>query len=135
MPRMRRSCENPGSKNGFVVQTSEVRSEPGCRLVWQNADDRMRHILERDAATDDVRIAAEPFAPEILGDQGDIGALLFVRQEISPSNRADAEHVEIIRRYATAVELHRIAYAGQFKAAPLSAAMPEKTHSARRGNA
>src|SRR4051812_9384230 len=62
------------------------RPKPGCGLVRQNANDRMRYAVERDAAADDIRIAAQPFAPEILGDKGDVCALLFVRQKIASAD-------------------------------------------------
>src|SRR4051812_7336890 len=75
----------------------------------------MRHAVERDAAANDIWIAAQPFAPEILGDKRDIGALLFVRQEIAPANRTYPEDVEVIRRNPAAVELNRISDAGKDK--------------------
>ena len=73
----------------------------------------MRRAIERDRASDHIRIAAEAFPPEIFRDQRDIGAFLFVRQKVAAENWANAKHIEVIRRCAKGEQLDRIAQAGE----------------------
>ena len=69
--------------------------------------------VERDAAADYIRIAAEPFLPEIFRDHRHIGALFFFRQKIAAENRTHAEHVEIVRRHSPAEDLDGVAQTRQ----------------------
>ena len=94
---------------------NRVRAEPGCRHVRQHAYNRMRRAIERDAAADHVRIAAEALLPKILRHHGDVSALFFLWQEVASENRTRAEHFKIIRRQPTPEDLHRIADTGQCK--------------------
>ena len=73
----------------------------------------MRHAVERDASANHIRIAAEPRPPEALGDDGDVGALFFLRQKVAAANRPDAEQIEIVPGQPAAEDLHRVAEAGQ----------------------
>ena len=90
-----------------------VRSEPSRRHVWQHAYNRVRSAIECDAAADHVGITAEALLPEILGDDCDIGALFFLRQEVASENWAHGEQVKIVRSQTPAKDLHRIAKTGQ----------------------
>src|SRR6266700_8438036 len=51
------------------------------------------------------RISAEAFPPKILRHEGDIRALLFLRQEVASQNRAHAEHIKIVRGQTAAEDL------------------------------
>ena len=73
----------------------------------------MRHAIQRNATTDHILVAAEPFPPEILRHHRDVRAFLFVRQKIAAANWTNTQHIEIIRRHAATVKLDRIAHAGQ----------------------
>ena len=73
----------------------------------------MRSAIECDAAADHVGITAEALLPEILGDDCDIGALFFLRQEVASENWAHGEQVKIVRSQTPAKDLHRIAKTGQ----------------------
>jgi hypothetical protein len=73
----------------------------------------VRGAIECDAAADHVRIAAEAFLPEILGDNRDIGALFFLRQKVASENWAHAEQIKIVRSQTPAKDLHRIAKTGE----------------------
>lgn len=90
-----------------------VRPDPGHRHVWNHAHDRIGDPVERDAASERLRITPEPAFPEMLGDDGDICAFLFVRQKGSPANWLHPEHVKIIRRDSEGPDLHRFAQPGE----------------------
>src|SRR5690242_18802742 len=73
----------------------------------------MRHAAERDAASDHIRIAAHPLAPKILRHHRDVGGFFFVRQKVAPANWSHPEHIEVVRRYLPAEDLHRITESGE----------------------
>ncbi len=75
----------------------------------------MRRAIERDAASNHTRVAAEAFLPEVLRHQRDIGSFLFFREKIATENRANTQHVKIVRRQSSAKYLNRIAESGQSK--------------------
>ena len=85
-----------------------VRPEPGCRHVRQDADNGVRGSIERNAAADHIRVATQVFLPKIFRHDGDVGALLLLRQEVASQNRAHAEHIKIVRGHAPAEDLHRV---------------------------
>ena len=68
----------------------------------------MRGPIERNAAADHVRISAKAFLPKILRHDGDVGALLLLRQKVASQNRAHAEHIKIARGHTPAEDLHRV---------------------------
>ena len=92
---------------------NRIRAEPWRRHVRQHADDRVRRSVERDAAPDHVRIAAESLLPKTFRDHRDIGALFFLRPKIPAENWTDAKHIEIVRSHSATKNLNRIAYAGE----------------------
>src|SRR3954470_10189950 len=53
------------------------------------------------------------FAPKILADERDLRLHFFLGQESPAEDRTDPEGVEIVRGRVAAVELDRIALAGQ----------------------
>src|SRR5438876_9700988 len=73
-----------------------VRPKPGCRHVWQNANDCVRCSIERDASPNHIRIATEAFLPEIFCHQCDVGAFLFFWQKIAAKNWGNAQHIDIV---------------------------------------
>src|SRR5205823_13602298 len=77
--------------------------------------DRVRHAIERDAATDYIRVAAHALLPEILSYHRDIGGLFLPRRKIAAANRSHPENIEIVRRHFTAEKLNGIAQSGQSK--------------------
>src|SRR5207247_11061674 len=90
-----------------------VRGKPSRRHIWQNADDRVRCSIEREASPNHIRIATEAFLPEIFCHQCDVGAFLFFWQKIAAKNWANAKHIEIVGGYSPAKTLERIAKSGQ----------------------
>src|SRR5438552_14904972 len=90
-----------------------VRGKPGRRHIWQNADDRVRCSIEREASPNHIRIATEAFLPEIFCHQCDVGAFLFFWQKIAAKNWVNAQHIEIVGGYSPAKNLDRIAKSGQ----------------------
>src|SRR5205823_1320528 len=92
-----------------------VRAEPGHRHIRQHSDDGVRHAVERNTAANYTWIAAEPFLPESLRDHRDIGALFFIRQEVPPHDRMNAEKIEIVGGQSAPKNLNRIAQTGQSK--------------------
>src|SRR5258707_3335599 len=95
------------------IPEPRVRPEPPCRHIWQNANDRVRRPIERDAPPNHIRIASEAFLPEIFRHQCDIGASLFFRQKIAAKNWANDKHIEIVGGQSVAKYLDRIAKSGQ----------------------
>ena len=73
----------------------------------------MREPVQRDAAADHIRIAAQAFLPECLRHHRHIGGSFFLRQKVAPADRSDAEHIEVVRRHLPAEDLHRIAEPGE----------------------
>ena len=73
----------------------------------------MWHAVERNAATDHVRVAAHAFPPEVLSHHGHIGGLFFFWQKIAAANRTHAENIEIVRGNLAAKKLNRIPQLGQ----------------------
>src|SRR5438094_4541944 len=90
-----------------------VRAKPGRRHVWQNADDRVRCSIERDASSNHIQIASEAVQPEIFRHQCDVGAFLFFRQKITAKNWTNAQQIEIVRGRSTPENLDRVAKSGQ----------------------
>ena len=84
--------------------------------VRQDANDGVRHSIERDAASDYVRIAAESLLPKAFCDHRDIRAFLFIRPKIPTQYWPDAEHIEIVRSYSAPENLNRIADSSQCEA-------------------
>ena len=89
------------------------RSDPGERHVRQNANNGVRHAAERDAAPDNIRIAAHPLAPEVFRHHRHVGGFFFVRQKGAAPDRTDAKHIEIVRCHLPAENLHRLAKSGE----------------------
>ena len=104
---------NPGDLERLRRPDFRRRSDPRKRQVRQNADDRVRRAVERDAAADHIRIAAEAFLPEGLRHHRHIGGFFFFRQKVAPPDRSDPEHIEVVRRHLPAEDLHRIAEPGE----------------------
>ena len=71
----------------------------------------MRRSVQRNAASDYVRIATEPFLPEDFRDHRHVGALFFFRPKIPTEDRTDAKDVEIVRRHSPAEDLDGVAHA------------------------
>ena len=72
----------------------------------------MRDAVECERAPDHVWIAAQSRFPKTLRDHRDIGAFLFLRQKCAAANRAQAEHIELIRCRLEDRNLKRIAKSG-----------------------
>src|SRR5204862_41753 len=72
-----------------------------------------RRATERDAAPDNIRIAAHPLAPEVFSHHRHVSGFFFVRQKGAAPDRTDAKHIEIVRRHLPAEDLHRIAESGE----------------------
>src|SRR5947199_10872137 len=90
-----------------------VRGKPGRRHIWQNADDRVRCSIEREASPNHVRVPTAAFLLEIFCHQCDVGAFLFFWQKIAAKNWANTQHIEIVGGYSPAKNLDRIAKSGQ----------------------
>ena len=73
----------------------------------------MRHSIERDAATNYVRIATHPFLPKILRDECDICALLFLGKKIPAKNWTYAKHVKVVGSQSSTEDLHGITETSQ----------------------
>src|SRR4029453_1007959 len=92
-----------------------IRSKPACRHIGKNADDGMSHTIECDAAADYIGITAEPFLPEILGDERYIRTLFFLRQKIASANRPNSQNIKVIGCQSAAKDLDRVSQPGQGK--------------------
>src|SRR5439155_1378327 len=79
--------------------------DPRERQVRPNADNRVWHTVQRNAAADYIRVAAEAFAPEVLRHHRHIRGFFFLRQKVAPADRSDAEHIEVVRRHLPAEDL------------------------------
>src|SRR5438045_3675272 len=88
-------------------------ARPRKRAGWANADDGVRHTIQRNAATDYAWVAAHPFLPKNFRHHGDVGAFFFLRQEIASPNRTHPKNIKIIRGDPAAEDLHRIAQSCQ----------------------
>src|SRR5205807_121185 len=93
--------------------SNRIRTEPGHRHIRQNSNDRVRHAVQSDAATDHIRIAAQPFLPKSFRDQRDICALFFLRQKVSAQNWMNAKNIEIVCGQSAPKNLNRITEPGQ----------------------
>ena len=122
-----RSCEKPGMMNGLVVQISAFGPVHETGRFGITPTIVCDHAVERERASDHIRIAAEPRFPEMFRDHRDIGAFLFLRQKCAAADRAQAEHIEIIRRRLEDRNLERIAQSGHAsRRSPFSPANPSK---------
>jgi hypothetical protein len=90
-----------------------IRSKPLRWRVRQDANNGVRHSIERDAASDYVWIAAQSLLPKAFCDHRDIRALLFISPKIPTQYWPDAEHIEIVRSYSPPKNLNRIADSSQ----------------------
>ena len=103
----------PGNLERFRCPHFRSRSDPREWHVRQHPNNRVRHAAERDAAPDNIRIAAHPLAPEGFGHHRDVSGFFFVRQKGAPPDRTHAQHIEIVRRHLPTEDLHRLAECGQ----------------------
>ena len=87
-------------------------SLPAC---WEERRRWYERTIECDATADHVRIAAEPFLPEIPGDKGYIRTFFFLRQKIPAQNRTHAQNIEVVGCQPAAKNLNRVTQPGQSK--------------------
>jgi len=90
-----------------------IRPDPLHRHVGNNADDGVRHAIERNAAPNDIGPSAEAALPEMFRNDRHVGTFFFVRQKSPATNRLDAEDIEVVCRHAKSPELHRKSQPGE----------------------
>ena len=79
----------------------------------------MRHAIERERASDHVRIAPQPRFPKAFRDDSDIRAFLFLQPKRPALSRAQPKHIEIIRGGLENRDLKWIAQSGHCRRQPI----------------
>ena len=79
----------------------------------------MRNTVERDTATNNVRVAAQSFSPASLRHDCHVSGFLFIREKGAAADRTHPEGIEVIWGDAPAVNQDRIAHAGPSKRRPV----------------
>src|SRR5262245_12983522 len=82
---------------------------------WHDADNRIRITVERDAASERIRVAAETTLPQAMAQNHDAwrpGAVFF-RRKCATEGGLDTCHLKEIGREAIADQQFRLAHSGQ----------------------
>src|SRR5687768_17554744 len=103
----------------LIRQPQIVVSERELKSRGQDSDDLVTLAVDRDAATDDVWIAAEASLPQAVSQDRDSWStlLVFTGLECSAEERLDAEHVEEVCRHSRRTDVFRLAASTHQRAA------------------
>jgi hypothetical protein len=117
-PDQIRPVHKPARELGLarLIRLVQIRrSERKLKALWQDADDRVLHIADRQALPNDALVTTKQALPQAVGQhRHTLGpGFVFARAEGATERGRDTQHLKEIRRHSRRKNALRLAVPGQ----------------------